>query len=107
MRFEFEWQPAPGVRDDVLAATWARLSLSVGDLYASEAIDLRSDSRRTGIYGSLFPLVEWLVEHWWHLLHEPSPRFPMPGGRAAPPLMRSWVQRHNLLAARDGGRFDG
>lgn len=103
LRFEFEWQEAPGVRDRLLAATWARLSLSVGDLHASEAIDLRSDSRRTGIYGSLFPLAEWLIEHWWHLLHEPSPRAPMLGGRAAPPLLRSWIQRHNLLAARDGG----
>lgn len=103
MRFEFEWQDAAGVRDKVLAATWARLSLSVGDLCASEAIDLRSDSRRTGIYGSLFPLAEWLIEHWWHLLYESPPRCPMPGGRAALPLMRSWVQRHNLLAARDGG----
>lgn len=103
MRFEFEWQEAPGVQDQVLAATWARLSLHVGDLCVSEAIDVRSDSRRTGIHGSLFPLAEWLVEHWWHLLCEPSPRAPVPGGRAALPLMRSWVQRHNLLAARDGG----
>ena len=103
MRLEFEWHEAPGVRDKVLAATWARLCLSVGDLCASEAIDRRSESRRTGIYGSLFPLVEWMIEHWWHLLHEPSPRSPVPGGRAAPSLMRGWVQRHNLLAARDGG----
>ena len=103
VKFEFEWQEAPGVRDNVLAATWSRLGLSVGGLCASEAIDLRSNSRRTGIYGSLFPLAEWLVEHWWHLLHEPSPRSPVPGGRAAPQILRSWVQRHNLLAARDGG----
>ena len=103
MRFDFEWQEAPGVRDKVLAATWARLSLHVGNHCASEAIDVRSDSRRTSIHGSLFPLAEWLVEHWWHLLYEPSPRTPVPGGRAALPVMRSWVQRHNLLAARDGG----
>lgn len=103
MRLEFEWQEAPGVRDKVLAASWARLSLSVGDLCASEAIDLRSESRRTGIYGSLFPLAEWIIEHWWHLLYEPSPCSPVPAGRAAPERMRSWVQRHNFLAARDGG----
>ena len=103
MRFEFEWQEAPGVRDKVLAASWARLSLHADNLCLSEAVDERSDSRRTSLYGSLFPLVEWLVENWWHLLNEPSPRSPVPGGRVAPPLMRSWVQRHNLLAARDGG----
>ncbi len=103
MKFELEWQEAPGVRDKVLAATWARLSLHAGNLCASEAIDERSESRRTSIHGSLFPLAEWLVEHWWHLLYEPSPRTPVPGGRAALPSMRGWVQRHNLLAARDGG----
>ena len=103
MKLEFEWHEASGVRDKVLAATWSRLSLSVGDLCASEAIDLRSSSRRTGIYGSLFPLAEWLVEQWWQLMHEPSPRSRVPGGRAAPPDLRGWVQRHNLLAARDGG----
>jgi hypothetical protein len=103
MKLDFEWQEAPGVRDRVLAASWARLTLSVGDLCASEAVDPRSNSRRTGIYGSLFPLTEWIVEHWWQLLNEPSPRSPVPGGRAAPSLMRSWIQRHNLLAARDGG----
>jgi hypothetical protein len=101
--FEFEWQEAPGVRDKVLAATWARLSLYAGNLCVSEAIDERSESRRTSIHGSLFPLAEWLVEHWWHLLHEPSPHTPVPGGRAALPWMHGWVQRHNLLAARDGG----
>jgi len=103
VRFEFEWQEAPGVQDKVLAATWARLSLKVDGLCASEAIALRSNSRRGGIYGSLFPLAEWLVEQWWQLLHEPSPRSPVPGGRAAPRFLRSWIQRHNLLAARDGG----
>jgi hypothetical protein len=103
MKFEFEWEEAPGVRDEVLAATWARLDLKVGDAYASEAINVRSRSRQTSIYGSLFPLAEWLVENWWHLLYEPPPRFPVPGGRPALPAMRGWVQRHNLLVARDGG----
>ena len=103
MNLDFEWQEAPGVRDRVLAATWSRLSLRVGGLCASEAIDLRSKSRRTGIYGPLFPLAEWLVEQWWQLLHEPSPCSPVPGGREAPRFLRNWVQRHNLLAARDGG----
>lgn len=103
MRFEFEWEEAPGVRDEVLAETWARLTLKVGDSYPSELIDVRSQGRRTGIYGSLFPLAEWLVENWWHLLYEPPPRIPVPGGRSALPTMRGWVQRHNLLLARDGG----
>ena len=36
-------------------------------------------------------------------MHEPLPRSPVPGARAAPPDLRGWVQRHSLLAARDGG----
>jgi len=103
MKFELEWQAAPGVRDAALAATWARLGLKAGDICITEAVDLCSDSRRTGIYGPLFPLVEWLVEHWWHLLHEPAPCAPAPGGRLAPQWMTPWIQRHNLLAAREGG----
>jgi hypothetical protein len=103
VKLDFEWQEAPGVRDKVLATTWARLDLSIGDLCASEAIDLRSNSRRTGIYGSLFPLAAWIVEHWWQLMHEPSPRSPLRSGRVAPVDLRGWFQRHSLLAARDGG----
>jgi hypothetical protein len=103
MKLDFEWQEAHGVRDKILAATWSRFSMSVGELCVSEAIDLRSSSRRTGIYGSLFPLAEWLVEQWWQLMHEALPRSPVPGGRVAPPALRDWVQRHSLLAARDGG----
>lgn len=101
--FDFEWQDAPGVRDELLAATWARLSLKAGDSYVSEAIDLGSQSHRTGIYGSLFPVAEWIVEHWWHLLYEPAPQTPLPSGRSGVEAIRGWVQRHNLLAAREGG----
>ncbi len=105
MKFDFEWQEAPGVRDQVLAATWARLSLKVDGLDVLEAIDSRSQSRRTDVYGSVFPLSQWLVENWWHLLNEPALRYPIPGGRTALPEQLSWVRRHNLLAAREGGAF--
>lgn len=103
VKFDFEWQEAPGVRDEVLAATWARFSLSIEDQYLTEAVDPRSSSRRTGVYGSLFPLTEWILENWWHLLYEPAPISPLPCGRDAPLWLRPWVQRHNLLAAREGG----
>lgn len=102
MMFEWEWQEAPGVKDRVLAATWARLTIRLRDAYLTELLDLRSTNRRTAVYGSLFPLAEWVVEHWWHLLHEPARFSPLVGGRAAKPWMRRWVQRHCLLAARDG-----
>ena len=102
MRFEIEWVDAPGVRDQVLAATWARLALTVQDHCVTELLDLRSSSRRTGVYGSVFPLAEWIVENWWNLLHEPSPVSPVVSARAAMTGMRPFLQRHGLLAARDG-----
>ncbi len=103
MKFSFEWQAAPGVRDQVLAASWARLEIAISERCVSEAIDRQSDSRRTGIYGSLFPLVNWLVENWWFLLYESAAFLPLPSGREAPARLRGWMQRHNLLAAREGG----
>jgi hypothetical protein len=103
LKFEFNWEPGPGVRDQVLRATWAQFSIKIGDQVATEVIDLRSNGRRPHVYGSLFPIAQWLVENWWHLLYEPSPVFPFPGGRSPSLELRPWAQRHCLLAAREGG----
>jgi hypothetical protein len=103
MQFEIEWEDAPGVRDRVLAATWGRLSMRVEGSWVTELLDLRSSSRRTAVYGSLFPLAEWIVENWWNLLYEPCPTSPVVSARAARAWMRPVVQRHGLLSARDGG----
>lgn len=103
VKFHVEWQEAPGVRDPLLAQTWARLELEAQRQTASELVDLRANSRRTGIYGSVFPLAEWLVENWWPLLYELSPDPGVRGARGAPPWMTPWMRRHNLLAAREGG----
>jgi hypothetical protein len=102
MRFEIEWLDAPGVRDPVLAATWARLRLEVNGSDVLELIHLPSKTSRAAVYGPLFPLVEWFVENWWSLLYEASPTSPLTPGRHAPLWKRAWMQRHNLLAAREG-----
>ncbi len=102
MRFEVEWLDAPGVRDCVLAATWARLHIEVGGADVTELVHLASDTRRAAVYGPIFPLAEWLTENWWSILHEPSPTSPLMPGRGAPSWKLEWVQRHNLLAAREG-----
>ena len=105
IRFRMEWQDAPGVRDTVLARTWCRLVIEAGGRLVTEAVHDASDSLRGGIYGSAFPLARWIAENWWFLLNE-SYRFPARYasrdlGRTLPG--RSWVQRHSLLAAREGG----
>ena len=102
MNFEVEWLDAPGVTDRLLAATWARLRIRAGGSDLVELLHLPSDHRRSSVYGSVLPLVEWIVENWWHLLYEPSPSSPLSRGRGAPAWRLPWNGRHNLLAARDG-----
>ena len=100
MKFGVEWHDAPGVRDCVLAATWARLEITAAGRVVSDVV--AKGSQRTGIYGPVLPLAEWIVENWWSLLYEPSPSSPLVSARKAPAWMRPWVHRHNLLAAREG-----
>ena len=105
IRFRMEWQDAPGVRDTVLARSWCRLVIETDGRLVTEAVHGASESLRGGIYGSAFPLGRWIVENWWFLLNE-SYRFP--ARYASRDLARTlqdraWVQRHSLLAAREGG----
>ena len=105
IRFRMEWQDAPGVRDTVLARSWCRLVIEADGRLVTEAVHSPSDSLRGGIYGPAFPLGRWIVENWWFLLNE-SYRFPARYAsrdlaRTLPD--RAWVQRHSLLAAREGG----
>ncbi len=105
IRFGVEWQEAPGVRDQVLARTWCRLVIKADGRLVTGVLDDRSDSRRGGVYGSVFPLAQWIVENWWFLLNE-SYRFPVFFGSrdlARTPGDRAWIQRHSILAARQGG----
>ena len=105
LRFRIEWQEAPGVRVGVLARTWGRLVIEAGGRLVTQAIDSRSESLRGGVYGSVLPLCQWVLENWWFLLNE-SYLFPVPNAArelAKIPTDRPWVQRHSLLAAREGG----
>ena len=105
IRFRVEWQDAPGVKDAVLARTWCRLAIEAHGRLVTEVLDNRSRSLRGGIYGSVFPLSQWIVENWWFLLNE-SYRFPAAYGSrdlARTPGDRAWIQRHSMLAARQGG----
>ncbi|MHB1037055.1 MAG: hypothetical protein ACYC35_20530 [Pirellulales bacterium] len=104
-----EWSDAPGVKDPVLSATWARLEIrqkSADEVkWVSRAIRSTTNSVDRGVYGAMFPLAEWIVENWWFLLYEGCRVPELTSGRrlASDPTQRAWVQRHNLLAAREGG----
>lgn len=104
MKFNVEWQDAPGVRDEALARSWARLSVSAADGTPLIALLADEGQYREGVYLSVLPLALWLVENYWAILWEP-PRAPLTrGGRQLGRAdgMRPWVQRHSLLAARGG-----
>ena len=99
-----EWQDAPGVRDAVLARTWCRLVIEANGRLVTTAVHGPSDSLRGGIYGSAFPLCQWIVENWWFLLHESYRHPTLYASRelAKTRADREWMQRHSLLAAREG-----
>lgn len=105
--FRVEWQEAPGVRDPLIASTWARLELWIAGKPALQLLDSRASSVRTGVYGSVLPLAEWIIESWWSLLHEPVHHAAVfEGARRVfdknPARYHDWLRRHNLLASCEG-----
>jgi hypothetical protein len=103
LELRIEWENAPGVKDIVLASTWARLEIWINGACATRVLDRRSRSERDGVYGSLFPLAEWIIENWWFLLHEAPRARQLSARRTVLAGTHRWMQRHNLLTARDGG----
>jgi hypothetical protein len=111
LSFHLEWEDAPGVRDRVLATTWARLEIRLGRddpqrIWPTCLLSASSKSLRTGVYGSVFPLAEWAVENWWNLFHETCRVPEFSSGRrllSVDSSQQEWLQRHNLLTAREGG----
>lgn len=94
LQFDFEWENPMGAAAPELAATWAHLVIRVNETLVTQVHDYGARSVRDGIYLPLYPMAEWLVTHWWPLLHEPEvPR------RA---LHRDYPHRHNLRFAREG-----
>ena len=108
--FQLEWHDAPGVKDQVLGRTWARLEIQFNGSgshprYLTLCVRTKFDSVQRGVYGSVFPFAEWIVENWWFLLHEPLRVSEYRSARtnSLDEQQRLWVQRHSLLSAREGG----
>lgn len=94
LRFDFEWQDPAGARGEELRATWASLSILIDDHPITELQDRRTKSVRTSIFLPLFPLAEWLADHWWFVESEVE--------RPDTATSREFDRRHNLRWARDG-----
>lgn len=108
LRFVFEWEPIDQVRAPELRATWARLEIWLGDECLSHVEDLSTRTARRSIYGSLYPLAEWVAYNWWQLQAHVRPAALSPRywtyASPAPPrrYARSWLNYHNLRAVGDG-----
>jgi hypothetical protein len=97
-----EWVDAPGVSTPELASTWARYEIWVGDRCVTQ-VEEKDGTFRRSVYGSLYPLAEWIAANWWVLGHDIRPSaiesryWTWPNVRAQP-----WLAQHNLRAAGDG-----
>jgi hypothetical protein len=99
----YEWlTPDGNVAASELAATWARLEINAGDETITRVEDVVSGSARRSIYGSLYPLAEWIAYNWWSL----RANLRLAGVNPRPAWMRDerWgkLSGHNLRFAGDG-----
>ncbi|WP_146249106.1 MULTISPECIES: ImmA/IrrE family metallo-endopeptidase [unclassified Curtobacterium] len=62
-----DWLDAAGVRTPELAATWASLSMRIGNEPVTLVRDTLANSYRDSIHVSAYPLAEWIAYNWWLL----------------------------------------
>lgn len=100
-----EWEDAPGVVDPLLARTWARMEFRVNGHPITRYWSDRTESRRDGVYSSVFPLAQWVADNWWSLLYEGLRQPPSVVSARAEQRTdesRQWLRRHNLHTCREG-----
>jgi hypothetical protein len=97
-----EWLDAPDVRTPELAATWARYEIWVAGRCITQ-VEAADGTFRRSVYGSLYPLAEWVASSWWLLTSHIRPSavemryWTWPNVRTYP-----WLRQHNLRGAGDG-----
>lgn len=97
-----EWLPAPGVSTPELAATWARYEVWVEGRCVTQ-VEATDGTFRRSVYGSLYPLAEWIASNWWLLSSHIRPtgvdaRYCTWENSDTQP----WLEFHNFRAAGDG-----
>jgi hypothetical protein len=97
-----EWLEAPGVTTPELAKTWARYEIWVGNRCVTQ-VEASPGTFRRSVYGSLYPLAEWVARNWWVLNYHIRPsavesRYWAWGNCDIYP----WLKQHNLRGAGDG-----
>jgi hypothetical protein len=108
LRVEYEWQPADGVRAPELRATWARYEVWAGDECITQVLDVEADSTRRSVYGSLYPLAEWIAYNWWFLEAHSRPTalphqvWTFEKAHESQAGAEDWLPHHNLRGAGEG-----
>lgn len=102
LRIRIEWLDAPGVSTPELAATWGRYEVWVGERCVTQ-VEAADGTFRRSVYGSLYPLAEWIAENWWLLVADARPSavdaryWTWSNVRE-----QDWLARHNMRGAGDG-----
>lgn len=97
-----EWLEAPDVSTPELAATWARYEIWANGNCVNQ-VEARDATFRRSVYGSLYPLAEWITSNWWFLTTSIRPSaidsryWTWPNLRA-----QQWLRHHNMRGAGDG-----
>ena len=97
-----EWLDAPDVSTPELAATWSRFELWSGSDCLTQ-VETRNGTFRRGVYGTIFPIAEWIVENWWLLGFDSRPSaVPSRYWKWRTLRFQPWLRQHNLRAAGNG-----
>jgi hypothetical protein len=97
-----EWLEAREVSTPELAATWARYEVWIGDRCATQ-VESSDGTFRRSVYGSLYPLAEWIAANWWLLSFHVRPSaidaryWTWSNART-----HRWLSAHNVRGAGDG-----
>ena len=102
MDVRMEWESAQGVSTPELAATWARYEVWVGGACVTQ-VESKDGTLRRSVYGSLYPLAEWITSNWWLLKSHIRPtaveaRYCTWRNSDRQP----WLEYHNFRAAGNG-----
>jgi hypothetical protein len=97
-----EWLDAPGVTSPELASTWARFEIWIAGRCATQ-VESGDGSIRRSIFGSLYPLAEWVASNWWLLTSHIRPSaVDIPFWNWANSPRHAWLRQHNFRGAGDG-----
>ncbi|MGY4770319.1 ImmA/IrrE family metallo-endopeptidase (plasmid) [Kribbella sp. CWNU-51] len=102
VEIRIEWLDAPKVSTPELAATWARYEVWVGNRCATQ-LEAADGTFRRSVFGSLYPLAEWIASNWWVLTSHVRPSaIESEYWTWSNVRVHNWLRSHNFRGAGDG-----